>query len=144
MNPDLVYYENVDQYRDHYMRVYCCGVIYTFDGIRVYFSSNRFGHAFYISSKASGPKNIFCKERALHIDWIKATLENPEAELYFGWNSKTKKTNYLRRVSVVYEDYVVIIEISPKTQKAKFVTAYVADSSINEIRSGERWQRNSR
>ena len=141
MNPDFVYYENVDQYRDHYRRVYCCGVIHTFDGIRVYFSAQRFSHAFFISSNNEGPKNKFCKDRAMRIDWIKATLENPEAELYFGWNSTIKKTNYLRRVSVVYGDYVVIIEISPKTNKAKFVTAYVADSSINEIRSGEKWQK---
>lgn len=45
--PPLVNYATVAEYRTHYERVYCRGNIRTFDGIRVFFSANKFGHMFY-------------------------------------------------------------------------------------------------
>ena len=47
-----------------------------------------------------------------------------------------------RRVSVVYENYVVIIQLSKKhdgTLKGHFKTAYVADNSIGKIRNSPKW-----
>jgi hypothetical protein len=111
----------------------------------VYFKPTKFGHVFYESTARDGKKDVFSKIRAERIDWIKATLENPDAELYQGWNKKDKVVEPNRRVSVVYEEFVVIIEVkkdeSWKVIKAEFVTAYVADNSINEIRKSPKWDR---
>ena len=43
--PPLVHYETEEEYRRHYENIYCRGVVQTFDGIRVYFSPGKFGHA---------------------------------------------------------------------------------------------------
>jgi hypothetical protein len=50
-----------------------------------------------------------------------------------------------RRVSIVYEEFVVVIEIkkdaSGKLISAEFITAYVADNSIDEIRKSPKWEK---
>ena len=143
--PALVHYATPAEYKQHYEKHYCRGKIVTFDSIRVYFKPTKFGHVFYESTARDGKKDVFSKIRAERIDWIKATLENPDAELYQGWNKKDKVVEPNRRVSVVYEEFVVIIEVkkddSGKVIKAEFVTAYVADNSINEIRKSPKWDR---
>lgn len=140
--PALVYYETEREYRDHYERVYCRGVITTFDGIRVYFHQQKFGHAFYESSSRDGRKDQFSSQRACRIDWIKATLEHPDAFICFGWNKDKKAIDKSRRVSVVYEEFVVIIGLKRGRDgglKGEFVTAYLADNSIGKIRSQPEW-----
>lgn len=143
--PDLVCYATPAEYRQHYKKYYCLEKIITFDNIRVYFSPAKFDHVFYESTARDGKKDVFSKIRAERIDWIKATLENPNAELYQGWNKKDKVVEPNRRVSVVYEEFVVIIEIKRDLNgmlaKAEFVTAYVADNSIDEIRKMPKWIR---
>jgi hypothetical protein len=45
---------------------------------------------------------------------------------------------------VVYEDFVVVIELSLGKQgelKANFVTCYVADKSISKINNSPEWDR---
>ena len=111
--PPLLEYDSVKEYKKHYERVYQRGDIRTFDGIRVYFRPQKFGHAFYENSqRRKGPKDEFSPDRAQRMDWIKATLENPDAKLYQGWNKDTKCYDEDRRVSVVYEDFVVVVELS--------------------------------
>lgn len=141
-SPPLLILSTPEEYHKHYLSVYCRTVIRTFDGIRVYFSESKFGHAFYESKPGPYRKDIFSPTRAQRMDWIKATLENPNAELYVGWNKKTKAYDHQRRVSVVFGDFVVIIELAAdwKTQrKAKFVTAYTADKNIGKIKSAPKW-----
>ena len=141
--PALVCYATPAEYKSHYEKHYCRGKIITFDNIRVYFTPAKFGHVFYESSARNGKKDFFSKIRAERINWIKATLENPHAELYQGWNKKQKVVEPNRRVSLVYEDFVVVIETkrdaNGRITKAEFVTAYVADNSINEIRKSPKW-----
>jgi len=140
--PPLVHYDTVAEYRAHYERIYCRGTIMTFDGIRVHFSPTNFGHMFYESSARNGCKDIFSLVRARRIDWIKLTLEHPKASLFDGWNKGVDKYDSSRRVAVVYEDFVVIIELKLKSEgafKAKFVTCYQADNSINKIRQSPKW-----
>lgn len=142
--PPLVQYETVAEYRAHYENIYCRGIITTFDGIRVYFSAEKFGHAFYESSSRDGAKDVFSRVRAQRIDWIRATLENAGASLYQGWDKKSRRYDGTRRVAVVYEDFVVVIVMSLKrdnTLKANFVTCYQADNSIDKIRSSPVWLR---
>ncbi len=136
--PPLVRYGTEAEYREHYKRHYCRREVVTADGIRVYFNANRFEHAFY---EGRG-KYRFSPTRAQRIDWIGATLAHPDAVLYQGWNKDTKVYVPERRVSVVYENFVVVIELRLKgndSLKGSFITAYQADNSFTKIRTSPRW-----
>lgn len=143
--PTLLILESPREYRLHYERHYCRSTIITNDGIRVYFKPQKFGHAFYQNSSGeAGPKDEFSPERAQRMDWIKKTLEHPDAELFVGWNKEDKCNEDTRRVSVVYDSFVVIIEMSLKKTgelKGNFITCYLADKSIDKIRSAPVWER---
>ena len=48
-----------------------------------------------------------------------------------------------RRVAVVYEDFVVVINVRKQNDgsfRAYFITAYKAETSISKIRSKPRWK----
>ena len=140
--PPKVIYPAVAEYRQHFERVYCNGTILTFDGIAVRFRKEDFDHCMFESSKRDKVKDQFSKERSERIDWIKATLENPEAELYQGWDGKQKCYLPDRRVSVVYEEFVVVIQLVGHPhgpRKAIFITAYLADNNIDRIKRGPKW-----
>lgn len=143
--PPLLIYETVREYKQHYERHYQRGAIVTADGIRVYFKPQKFGHAFYQNSqRRKGPKDEFSEERAQRMDWTKATLEHPEAELYMGWNKDQKCYDETRRVSVVFAEFVVVIELGLNKRnelKGNFVTCYVADKSISRIKSSPIWDK---
>lgn len=142
--PPLVSYATVAEYRAHYKRVYCRSNIQTFDGIRVFFGDNKFGHMFYESTARDGRKDAFSLVRAQRIDWIKSTLEHPNADLFAGWDKDAKQYDATRRVAVVYEDFVVVVTMSLRLNgslKANFVTCYQADNSINKIRTSPVWSR---
>ncbi|MCC5874986.1 MAG: hypothetical protein JJU11_02085 [Candidatus Sumerlaeia bacterium] len=135
------------QYRAHFAAVYCTGPIVTHDGIMVTFRMKDFDHCMYESDRKTRVKlTTISKERSERIDWIKATLTDPSAELYEGWDKKKKKYDKSRRVAFVYEDYVVVISIQKPTHegvmRAKFITAYCADNSLAKIRSSPRWSPN--
>lgn len=111
--PALLILNSILEYKKHYESTYCRAEIYTLDNIRVYFNTQKFGHAFYENSQhRSGPKDQFSPERAQRMDWIKSTLMHPDALLFFGWNKDKKVYEESRRVSVVFEDFVVVIELS--------------------------------
>jgi len=112
--PPLVNYATVAEYRSHYERVYCRGNIQTFDGIRVFFSANKFGHMFYESTARDGRKDAFSSVRAQRIDWIKSTLEQPNADLFKGWDKAFRRYDSVRRVAVVYEYFVVVVAMGLK------------------------------
>tara|TARA_R110001583_G_scaffold45139_3_gene142532 strand:- start:716 stop:1183 length:468 start_codon:yes stop_codon:yes gene_type:complete len=141
--PPLLHYGSVAEYKRHYERCYQRSTIITFDGIRVYFKPQKFGHAFYENSqKRKGPKDEFSPVRAQRMDWIKATLENPNAKIYQGWNKEIRAYQEDRRVSVIYDDFVVVIELSLSKQgelKGNFITCYVADKSIDQINKSPEW-----
>jgi len=136
--PPLIDYPNESDYREHYKRIYCRGRIVTRDGIRIHFSPQRFEHAFYEGAR----KDRFSVVRARRIDWIKATLEHPDAALYQGWNKRDRCYEPDRRVSVVYEDFVVVVSLSfdrHESLRGQFVTCYQADNSIGKIRRSPLW-----
>lgn len=144
MSPPLVQYATPAEYRTHYERVYCRGTIHTADGIRVYFSASKFGHVFYESTARDGRKDVFSPVRAERIDWIKATLEHPQAVLYAGWNKDSRTHDMTRRVAVAHEDFVVVVLMGLKQNgdlRATFVTCYQADNSIGKIRTSPLWSR---
>ncbi len=141
--PPLLVCGSVAEYKRHYEQRYQRADICTFDGIRVHFKPQKFGHAFYENSQhRQGPKDVFSPERAQRMDWIKATLENPNARLYMGWNKEDKCYEEDRRVSVVYQSFVVVIELSKNNKgvlKGNFVTCYVADRNIGQIEKSPIW-----
>ena len=141
--PSLLSLSCWQDYRTYYENNYCRAEITTTDGIRVYFSAGKFNHAFYESTNDKS-KNEFSRLRAERMPWIAHTLAHPEASLYQGWISASKTHDPARRVSVVYADFVVVIDISANQQnklKANFVTCYVADNSIGRIRKSPVWSR---
>lgn len=127
-------------YKKYYVRKYCKKELQTFDGIKVKFYEDQFEHAFYESSvKIKRSKDTFSMARALRIDWIEYVLKNPEAELHLGWDRDKKRINKDRRVAIISpENYVVIIRINANNT-AKFITAYLADNSAEEIRNMPLW-----
>lgn len=143
--PALVFYNTSQEYKAHFKSVYCRNEIYTFDKIRVYFKEDKFNHSFYSSPTRDGKKSSqISPDRAQRIDWIKYVLENTGASLYQGWNKDAKRHAPDRRVSLVLNNYVVVIELSFKldgTLKANFVTAYVliGSETLNKIKSGPAW-----
>ncbi len=142
--PPLLVLASWEDYREHYINNYCRSVISTHDGIRVYFSPDRFGHAFRESSNRDGIKDSFSEERMQRMDWIKATLENEKSNHYCGWDNFNKVHDLKRRVSVVYESFVVILELriaQDGSIRGKFVTCYQADNSINKITKAPLWDR---
>jgi hypothetical protein len=143
--PPLLSYGTVAEYKRHYASRYQRREVHTFDGIRVYFKPQKFNHAFYENAgRKPGPKVAFSQERAQRMDWIQATLEHPDADIYVGWNKDQKQYEDDRRVSVVFGDFVVVIELSLNNKnelKGNFVTCYVADNSIDLIRASPNWDR---
>ena len=140
--PPRVVYATIEEYRQHFERVYCHRPITTFDGIPVQFRKSDFEHCMYESSKRDSNKDRFSAERSQRVDWIRETLTNPKAELYQGWDKRKKKRDPGSRVAVVYEEFVVVIRIySDGTggTRGRFVTAYLADNSIRKIRAMPRW-----
>ncbi len=125
---------------------YCRKVIKTHDGIRVHFYDSNFDHAFYESSVRNGggnkpkSKDIFSPRRAARIMWIKDVLADKTAKMYVGYDSKVKEYSRAKRVSVVKGDYVVVIQFY-KEAEARFITAYVADNSIDKITSSPEWKK---
>lgn len=134
--PPLVQYSSEQQYRTHFERVYCRGAIATFDGVAVRFRKTQFFHCFFESLVAKD--DTFSQKRAERVDWIKATLQDPTAELRVGWDNQKKRPAKDRRVAIVRGNYVVIIRL--RGRKADFVTAFVAEGrSIAKIRTNPLW-----
>jgi hypothetical protein len=142
--PPLVQYATEQEYRAHFEQVYCCGVLQCFDGIAVRFNKSDFDHCFFESSRRDGVKDQFSPLRAERIDWIKAALQDGQADLFVGWDSKKRRYDHGRRVTLVMGNYVVVIRLMGSL-KARFVTAFVADSdrTLKRIKESPRWTQHS-
>lgn len=139
--PPLVKYDSIDEYRKHFENKYCGAIIETFDGYQVKFYEDMFEHSFFESSDRNGSKDVFSLKRAERIDWIEQVLKDKNAELYMGYDNKKKRNDSSRRVAIITQDnYVVIIQLI-RGVKAKFTTAYVADSpkTASLIRENPEW-----
>ena len=142
MPPPLLTLADQAAYQAYYVANYCNGAVMTHDGIPVYFDHWRFGHAFFESVNAKD--DTFSTVRSERMDWIRLTLQHATADRFQGWNKKKKTYEPHRRVEVVHEDFVVVLQMSLKQNgqlKAKFVTCYQADNSIGLIRKSPQWNR---
>lgn len=135
-----------EDFRKIWTEEYCRKVIITHDGIRVHFYDSNFDHAFFESSVRNGSgnkpksKDVFSPRRAARMMWIKEVLADKDAKMYVGYDSKSKGYSKTKRVSVVKGDYVVVIQLY-KEEEARFITAFVADNSINKITNGPEWKK---
>lgn len=121
---------------------YCQRPITAFDGLVVRFRKDQFYHCFYES--VSAKDDFFSAARAERVYWIKWALSRPDAELFFGWDSKRKRVDLRRRVAIVNSDYVVIVRYVG-VMSAEFVTAFPADNfTLAKIRLGQRWEKKNR
>jgi hypothetical protein len=140
--PPLLKLADQNAYRAHYELAFCRGRIVTYDGIPVFFDKEKFDHAFFESSGRRGEKDVFSPDRAMRMDWITAALEDRQALRFQGWNKKRNCCDPTRRVTVVIDDFIVVIALSltkANTLKAKFVTCYCADNSIGKITASPPW-----
>ena len=139
--PPYIYYRTPQEYEEHFHRIYCCRTIDTFDGISVRFRKTDFYHCFFESSKRDKKKDKFSIKRAEKIDWIKATLQDTDADLRVGWDSESKDYKMNRRVALVKGNYVVIVQVKRNMKEAIFITAFVAEGdSLRKILAGPKWK----
>lgn len=137
----LIKYKTIQEYRNHFEKIYCKGNIRTFDNIPVYFRKSDFDHCFFESVKTKD--DTFSFIRAERIDWIKETLEDANADLRCGWLKKKNRVDCKRRVTIVNKNYVVIILIGKRKDsslKANFITSFIAEKSINKILRMPKWK----
>ena len=124
--PPFQEHGDLELYRGFYNSAFSKPIV-THDGISVYFRRNRFGHAIQESSQKDGNKDTFSIERAKRLGWIKIALQDLNLELKAGWNKKDKCYDHTGRVTLMIDDFVVVIRLISSV-KAEFVTCYVADS----------------
>jgi hypothetical protein len=137
--PPLKAFADAVECGKHYNQVYCAGPIPTFDGIMVRFDKRDFLHLFFESR--GGTKNVFSIRRSERIDWIKAALQDPNAELFQGYDKTRKTYAPERRLCLVSGDYVVVIALTD-VDKAHIITAFVIDdpAALQQIKSSPKWK----
>ena len=113
----------------------------THDGINVRFRKDEFAHIVQESSKRDGEKDTFSIQRAERLSWIKIALQDPKLKFIAGWDRNKKKYDHGSRVTVMIDDFVVVIRLKSATE-ASFVTCYVADSirTKDKLRTAPEWQ----
>ncbi len=112
MPPPLLKLADEAAYRAQFIADYCGAPVMTHDGIPVYFDRTKFNHAFFESVNV--PDDTFSLVRAERMGWIKLTLQDATADRFQGWNKKTKSYEPHRRVEVVHENFVTVLQISRK------------------------------
>ena len=114
---------------------YCEQDIFTFDKVQVKFYEDMFDHAFFESAnRVEKDKSVLSLNRLEKIHWIKATLQDKDAILKKGWDTKNKVYFDDRRVAIVKDNYIVIIRFTG-ILKAKFITAYEKGDVENILKS---------
>ena len=120
-----------EELREIWKTEYCNAPIVTFDRVSVKFYEDKFNHLFYESeNRKLKDKSILSYNRLEKIYWIKEALQDPDAILKVGWDAKNKTYDGSRRITVVKDNYIVVIIIFSPT-KARFVTAYEVDAEEN-------------
>ena len=142
--PPLLTLADENAYRQHFVQTLCRAQVVTHDGIRVHFGAATFEHAFFESSDRRGADDIFSLARAERMDWIAAALADPNALCLQGRDPKKQCYTPKRRVTVVVQDFVIVLGLSTKrdgTLKANFITCFKAENSAMKIRQSPRWTR---
>lgn len=135
--PPLLILADQDEYRDYFDKHYVHGPpVTTFDGIRVVFYPQHFGHAFFRdSTPTAGDKAHFDVFRAQRMNWIPAILGDPAMEVY----RRVMPNRKVRRIALEPSTpYAVVIEM--RRHNGVFITAYKVDSGpLQKMRGNPRW-----
>ena len=136
--PPLLQNKTPSEYRSFFESIYCRAPVKTFDGIEVRFRKRDFNHCFFESLHSID--DTFSSARAERLLWIRAALQDKNSIRYVGWNKKKRRYDRNRRVTLVKDNYVVVIAITGE-QKADFITAYVVDNpeSLKKIKNSPLW-----
>lgn len=131
-------------FRILWKNIYCDSTkpIHTFDGILVKFYENMFDHCFKESyNHIAKDKSILSLNRLEKMLWIKDTLEDTASLLKQGWNKDKKAYVPDRRVTLVKDNYIVIISVNRTRTQARFITAYEIqnDEKIAQIKAAPNW-----
>ena len=140
--PPLLNLADEAAYRAHYEANLCRGGIVTHDGIPLFFRKTEFDHAFYESSDRRGANDVFSLERATRMDWIVPALLDPQAQRFQGWDSKRRCLVPWRRVTVVIDNFVIVISLNLHRDgnlRGRFITCYRANNSIAKINQAPAW-----
>ena len=108
----------------------------------VYFDRSRFDHAFFESTQRDGAKDSFSLKRARRMDDIAAVLASPTADRRAGWDSQRRCHDHTHCVSLAMDDFVVVVRLGLTRTgflRGRFVTCFVADNSIDKIRTAPAW-----
>lgn len=141
--PALRNFTSEAECKQYFIDNYCNVEINTHDGINVKFHEDMFEHAFYERSqkKWKSKKDHFSTDRGERIDWIKYVLQDPTISPKQGYDKAKKKFDNSRRVAFLApNNYVVIIQLTDK-RKARFITAFIVDSTTvaNKINASPSW-----
>lgn len=129
------------EYRAHYQRIYVeAGPVVTFDDITVSFFAEQFNHAFFRDTTPTAKdKACFDRVRAQRMDWIRALLTDPWAEVY----RRQMPDGSTRRIALwVQKRYTVVVQLRQnRPRSARFITAHVVDSdaALAKIRGNPKW-----
>ncbi len=139
--PALLEYKTEAEYKAYYKTNLMKQAVFTFDGIRVYFTEQRFWHACEERDE-TGKKSIFSFHRASYLSWIKYTLESPDTRIYKGTHER--KTEADRRVSLLCEKFVVVLQMGLNSKgelKANFITSFPLDGGAMGIKKSQLWNK---
>jgi hypothetical protein len=120
--PPLLELDSEDEYFQHYVNTLVKDSPFVMpDGTKIIFYGSVFGHAFYgYSSRWLKKKDIFDKERARRMDWIRATLTDSNSKCY----KETITARKIHRIVLTGTGaYLVITEVIRKGIE-KFITAF--------------------
>ena len=140
--PPLLLLPNEEVYRAHFRDTLVRNEITTFHGVPVTFRNENFSHAFFESTRRDRNKDAFSSVRAMHMDWIKPTLEDQVTDWYQGYLKKYSVYVPTRSVSIAYDNFVVILKYKTSSVglSAEFITCYVANKyNIRKIRTSPLW-----
>ncbi len=142
MYSELLNLDSQLDYEELYKLHYCQREIRTHDGYLVKFRPETFNHAFFSNAdRRNRDKSLFSIDRAQRILWIEKALNDPNLNVYAGWDSKNKRYDHSRRVTLITSDgYVVVLRVG--NDCFIFVTAYVIDDQKvqTKIQSSPIWE----
>ncbi len=138
--PELLKLASLAIYQGYFNATYCLKPLVTHDGFSVRFRKSDFNHCAYESSRRDGYKDVFSPQRAERLGWLREALQDPNLKLRAGWDKDKRRYDHKRRVTIMIEDFVVVIRMK-SAKEADFVTCYVADDpdTKSKILGGPDW-----
>jgi hypothetical protein len=143
MPPPLLKLADQAAYQQHFVSKLCAGSILAHDGIPVFFKRHSFYHAFF--ETVIHKDDTVSLVRAERMDWIEATLTNPQTQRLQGYIAKTKNYDPARRVELRYQNFIVVLIMGIKKDgslKAEFLTCYAVNNNrLPKVRKAPVWNR---